>query len=355
MCNLFQKLLLSLLIFSNLFSQINYRSIDEIESEWAGYASYQKEEMLTFCDFLFKEKHYERFLISSFQLLLKLENDPIVPTIFYYIGRSYEELGSYSLAERYYNKVLKTTNVQSKEYKAANYRLLHTYYLSGKFDEVLIKSENSNDPYLQLLRGYVLLEKAQYQDARVSFSQAQSTFNHPHYNKLINPIYKTIEDIAYVKSYNKNSILLLGILLPGGGQFVLGDLDEARGILTSFSLLMLSGAWGSISNNETGENRLYYNEANSFPIFNSFDRKGLNLLLDEKDKFPVKLSFQISNNSMIPFSLGFGLSFLSAWRAYNKTIKKNKSYVNQYIEDKIKSNPLVAFFDFSEPKIIVKD
>ena len=95
--------------------------------------------MLTFCDFLFKEKHYERFLISSFQLLLKLENDPIIPTIFYYIGRSYEELGSYSLAEKYYEKVLKMTNVQSKEYKAANYRLLHTYYLSGKFDEVLFK------------------------------------------------------------------------------------------------------------------------------------------------------------------------------------------------------------------------
>ena len=113
-------------------------------------------------------------LISSFQLLLKLENDPIIPTIFYYIGRSYEELGSYSLAERYYDKVLKMTNVQSKEYKASNYRLLHTYYQSGKFDEVLIKSKNLDDPYLQLIRGYVLLEKAQYQNAGFIFT---STIN----------------------------------------------------------------------------------------------------------------------------------------------------------------------------------
>ena len=81
------------------------------------------------------------------------------------------------------------------------------------------------------------------------------------------------KDISFVKNYNKNSIFLLGILLPGGGQFVLGDLDDAWGILTSFSLLMLSGVWGSISNNETGENRLYYNEANSFPIFNSYDKR----------------------------------------------------------------------------------
>ena len=64
-----------------------------------------------------------------------------------------------------------------------------------------------NDPYLQLLRGYVFLEKAQYQNARASFSQAQSTFSHPHYNKLINPMFKVIEDIAFVKNYNKNSIL----------------------------------------------------------------------------------------------------------------------------------------------------
>ena len=232
--------------------------------------------------FYLKKKHYERFLISSFQLLLKLENDPIIPTIFYYIERSYEELGSYSLAERYYDKVLKMTDVQSEEYKASNYRLLHTYYLSGKFDEVLIKSKNLDDPYLQLIRGYVFLEKAQYQNARASFSQAQSNFNHPHYNKLINPIYKVIEDIAFVKNHNKNFIFLLGVLFPGGGQFMLGDLDEARGIFTSFSLLMLSGVWGSISNNETGENRLYYNEANSFPIFNSYDKQGLKFLLDKK-------------------------------------------------------------------------
>ena len=86
MYNHFQNFLFSLLIYSSLFSQINYRSVDEIESDWSGYTSFQKEEMLTFCNFLFKEKHYERFLISSFQLLIKLENDPVLPIIFYYIA-----------------------------------------------------------------------------------------------------------------------------------------------------------------------------------------------------------------------------------------------------------------------------
>ena len=39
-----------------------YRSIDDIKS-WENYTSYQKEEMLSFCDFLFNEGHYERCLI----------------------------------------------------------------------------------------------------------------------------------------------------------------------------------------------------------------------------------------------------------------------------------------------------
>ena len=42
MYKLFQRFLFSLLIFSSVFSQINYRSVDEIESEWGGYASFQK-------------------------------------------------------------------------------------------------------------------------------------------------------------------------------------------------------------------------------------------------------------------------------------------------------------------------
>ena len=63
-------------IFScQLISQQAYRSVEEIESEWGGYTEYQRDEMIAFCDFLFKEGHYERFITTSFKLLYKLERN----------------------------------------------------------------------------------------------------------------------------------------------------------------------------------------------------------------------------------------------------------------------------------------
>ena len=91
-----------------LISQQAYRSVEEIESEWGGYTEYQRDEMIAFCDFLFKEGYYERFITTSFKLLYKLNNDPIVPLIYYYIARSYEEIGGFDLSIRYYEKILES-------------------------------------------------------------------------------------------------------------------------------------------------------------------------------------------------------------------------------------------------------
>ena len=64
------KYLLYLLFFSSIaFGQKNYRSTEQIESEWQGYTKFQRDEMISFCDFLFNEGYYERCLISSFQFL----------------------------------------------------------------------------------------------------------------------------------------------------------------------------------------------------------------------------------------------------------------------------------------------
>ena len=72
-----------------------YRSVEDIQTEWTGYTSFQKEEMVSFCDFLFNEGYYERCLLTSFQIIYKFPNDPNISIIKYYIARSYEEMGSY--------------------------------------------------------------------------------------------------------------------------------------------------------------------------------------------------------------------------------------------------------------------
>ena len=92
--------------FSVLICQEDYRSIEQIESEWGDYTKFQRDEMISFCDFLFNEGYYERCLISSFQFLYRLPDDPIKPALLYLIARSYEEMQNYSLSKRYYSRVM---------------------------------------------------------------------------------------------------------------------------------------------------------------------------------------------------------------------------------------------------------
>ena len=86
--------------------QDTYRSVDDIKKEWLEITSYQMEEMLSFSEFLFKKGHYERCLLTLFELTYKFSDDPIIPNINYHIARCYEEMGSYVLAQRYYQKVI---------------------------------------------------------------------------------------------------------------------------------------------------------------------------------------------------------------------------------------------------------
>ena len=47
----------------------NYRSVDEIKDDWLEHTKFQKQELLSFCDFLINEGHYERALLSLFHTL----------------------------------------------------------------------------------------------------------------------------------------------------------------------------------------------------------------------------------------------------------------------------------------------
>ena len=38
-----------------LFGQENYRSVDDVKNEWSEHTNYQRDEMLSFIDFLFNE------------------------------------------------------------------------------------------------------------------------------------------------------------------------------------------------------------------------------------------------------------------------------------------------------------
>ena len=44
-------------MLSIILGQQPYSSVEQIQEEWTDYTSYQRDEMVSFCDFLFKESH----------------------------------------------------------------------------------------------------------------------------------------------------------------------------------------------------------------------------------------------------------------------------------------------------------
>ena len=58
-----RRLCIYILVFQicYLFGQENYRSVDDVKNEWSEYTNYQRDEMLSFIDFLFNEEYYDYF------------------------------------------------------------------------------------------------------------------------------------------------------------------------------------------------------------------------------------------------------------------------------------------------------
>ena len=237
-----------LLLICFISAQENYRSVEQIETEWGEHTTYQRDEMLSFCDFLFNEEYYERCLISCFQFLYRLPDDPRRPAILYLIARSYEGMGNYSLARRYYNRVMKIESENSVAYKASKYRETYSFLMQENIEAVLINTDGSDDPYFLTLRGYSYLQSLNWEEARALFVSAEEKFNHRHYSKLMIPLYQAIENVSSIPQHSRAKVAMGGIFFPGGGQFVLKDWKNGQGILTT--ALLLYGIYSLGGSNE---------------------------------------------------------------------------------------------------------
>jgi len=349
------KHILLALFFSITFSQENiYRSVDDIKKEWSGYTSYQKEEMVSFSEFLFKEGHYERCLLSLFELSYKFPNDPIVPNIQYHIARCYEEMKNYALAQRYYKKAMHIEHSNSFVYKAANYRFNHIYLLSGNQEEVIESAKDSEDPYLIAFKGYAHLQNQQWEEARTSFILAQSIFNHQHYNKLITPIFKIIEDVGSLPMHNKYFVFFSGSLIPGGGQFLLNEPSGGQGVFVSVAMMLLINSWVD-SNILLGEGRFSESEGNFLPVFKDFKFKGSEKSLQNKDRIPISIVMDSAILKFItpPFLVASSLYVTSSVLSFFDTKRKNKELIEFYISQELKNVNSNRFLDFPEPTLKV--
>ena len=350
----YYKQIIILFLLGQSFAQKDvYRNVEAIEKEWKGYTSYQKEEALSFCDFLFREGYYDRCLINAFQALYKFSDDDIVSVLNYYIGRCYEEMMNYKLANIYYQKVIKKDPKDSQSYKAAFYRSVYVKLMMDDVDDVLkITDSTRADPYLLTFRGYSYLKKKKWEEARTSFISAQSNFSHPHYDKLITPLFQTIEEVHTIPKHNRYLIFMMSSLFPGAGQFILGNKTQGQGILSSVGLMMLISSWTTVQS-LVGSSRAVDDISLSVPIFKNYITKKSG---PEKDMIPDKIYTSSSSAKYLipPMLIGSSIFIASAYKSFNDTKIKNEELKNIYIKKRMEKYSPNRFLDFSEPQLIYK-
>jgi len=350
----YYKQIIILFLLGQIFAQKDiYRNVDAIEQEWKGYTSYQKEEALSFCDFLFKEGHYERCLLNAFQALYKFPDDNIVSVLNYYIGRCYEEMMNYKLANIYYDKVIKREPKDSQAYIASFYRNVYVKLMMDDVDEVLKITDSSNtDPYLLTFKGYAYLKKKNWDEARTTFISAQSNFSHPHYDKLITPIFQAIEEVYTIPKHNRYLIFMMSSLFPGAGQFMLGNKAQGQGILSSVGLMMLISSWTTFQS-LLGSSRAVDDISLSVPVFKDYTP---NNTLPKSNAIPEKIYTSSSSAKYLipPLLIGSSIFVSSAYKSFRDTKLKNEELINFYIKKKLDKLSPDRFLDFPEPQLIYK-
>ena len=347
-----KSLIYLLVAFSMLFGQENYRSTDQIESEWGDYTKFQRDEMISFCDFLFEEGYYERCLISSFQFLYRLPNDPVKPALLYLIARSYEEMENYSLARRYYRRVMDLEPITSVAHKSAKYREIYSYLMEGEVDAVFSYTQNSLDPYFLTMRGYGYLQSLDWESARATFISAEEKFDHRYYSKLMIPLYQAIENVSEVPQHNGAKVAIGGMFIPGGGQMVLKDWKNGQGIFATTAILCIIYSLA-----QSQDISAAVNFANSPGLFVP-EHKGIN---DNFELTDGRLTEAISSESSLikytipPIIIGSFIHLGSLIKSIKEIKKKNKSLIQYYALDNIESISPERFLDFQEPILINKN
>ena len=349
------RVIIIILIFVCVVCGQNFRTVGDIKDNWQDHTTFQKHELLSFCDFLTDGGHYERALLSLFQYLYKFPGDSLEVPVLYHIARSYDLSGNPVLANRYYDQVINLSEENFRVSKAANYRKLIIKYYQEDYESVLEETDNSTDPYMITLRGYIFLQELDWISARQAFLSADERFKHRHYSGLIAPIMQSIDNAAEVPMKNKWQTLAAS-LVPGGGRAYLREWGNAGGALASFFLV------ASLASSNTG---LLQSANPPFPFFdnrNALIPQGVGYPFDDNDVLKSPLSFGLptevtlsnTNNNLIytPAILAASIYLGTILKTYQDVDNANQRLFRNHINITIAKTPLESFMDFAEPNLV---
>ena len=347
------RVIITFLFFVCVVCGQNFRTVDDIKDDWQDHTTFQKHELLSFCDFLIDGGHYERALLSLFQYLYKFPGDSLEVPVLYHIARSYDLSGNPILANRYYDQVINLADGNFRVSQAANYRKLIIKYYQEDYKSVLEETDNATDPYLITLRGYIFLQELDWISARQAFLSADERFKHRYYSGLIAPIMQSIDNAAEVPMKNKWQTLAAS-LVPGGGRAYLREWGNAGGALASFFLV------ASLASSNTG-----LLQSGPLPLVdnrNELIPQGVGYKLDDNDLLKSPLSFGLptevtlsnTNNNLIytPAILAASIYLGTILKTYQDVDNANQRLFRNHIDITIAKTPLESFMDFAEPNLV---
>ena len=116
----FIVLILALVLLQGLFSQQQYLDVEDIKEEWKDFTSFQRQELVSYTNFLYNEGFYERALLGYFQFLYKYPKDELEIATYFQIAKSYENMENWDLARNYYNRIIEKSELDGANSNAAN-------------------------------------------------------------------------------------------------------------------------------------------------------------------------------------------------------------------------------------------
>ena len=348
-----KNILLIGLLVSSLLGQDQYRSIQHAQEDWQDYTQFQKHELLSFCDFLLTEGFQERALLRHFQYLYRYPGDSLETAVYYYIAQSYEFSENPDLAELYYTRTQEMSNSADMVFRAAEYRKMYLLLEAGEYDQILEKTELSEDPYDLTFRGYAFFHKLKWIEARQSFLAAEEQFDHPYYSKRLAPMFKAIDASANVPLRNK-WLSLAASLVPGGGHAYLEQWESAGAMLAS--MVLISTMLSSTTLTQSGQLAFDQSNQNVFPLSNGIKTEDDAFIQQQGYQFPKSIKLSSENVKILipPIIVGLGLYIGGIWKTWIDVDDANHARVERFVGKVTHKITIDRFMDFPEPELITQ-
>ncbi|RMF08832.1 MAG: tetratricopeptide repeat protein [Candidatus Neomarinimicrobiota bacterium] len=340
-------ILLALLYGHLIWGQDFYHSLDEIQKEWKDYTTFQRAELLNFCNFLYESHYYDRAVISLYQFLYRFPGDRMEDVVYYKLARSLEETGKFVEARRYYRELLPTLDSATVTFQAARYHDLYLQYRLALYDTLVAQLRASRDPYDLLTLGYTYLAQADYASARQAFFAAEEVFDDTYYLRRIDPILHMIDSVQ-VLPRKKKWISLFSSLVPGGGKAYVRDWESAGGLAATTSLAFwiaqrLASAGGTVwlvqPLQELVPDAKYLQKGAPFTVGGGHFPRGMRLRTSGRKYW------------WMPVGVGAGVYVASIWHSVSMVAEVNQRQIDQYVVKWVQDHPLKELLDFPEPEL----